>query len=421
VPPLQAEEASVAPADSEVSRKPYGNTPEELEPYGRFVKEPYKRFFIDPLEFTGPGREKPEARVDSVVVGLLAPLERSHEAYIGRRLLRGVELAIDEANAAGGYQGKPFKLKVRNDTGLWGASANEIVAFSYEDSAWAVIGTVDGANTHIAIRVALKTELPIMNVADTDPTLVETRIPWVFRNIADDRQMAYTIAYHLYKERRFRRVAILRADNRYGRFGVGEFRSSSVRLRNPPPLEINYEVAYDQLNPEFTLQIERLKRAKPEAVALWADAEAVGHLVSLMREEGLLMPIFACDRVLDPRFIEIAGAAADGVVAAVPFDPEADIAELRRFKAEYQRLHGEEPTVYAAHAYDGARMVIEAIRRGGLNRYRIRDALAEMTHYQGVTGEIVMDTVHSDRGTVTLATVENGRWVYNQPKVERVF
>ena len=410
-----------APATSSDSASTYGNTPEDLRPFGHFVQEPYKRFFLDPLVYTGPGRDKPEPDVDSVVVGLLAPLERSHEAYIGRRMLRGVELAIEEANAEGGYRGKPFKLVVRNDTGLWGASANEIVNFSYVDEAWAVIGTVDGANTHIAIRVALKTDMPVMNVADTDPTLVETRIPWIFRNIADDRQMAYTIAYHLYKERGFKRVAILRADNRYGRFGVGEFRASSVRLKHPSPMEINYEIAYEARNPDFSAQMIRLKKVRPDAVVLWADAEAGGALVRKMREEGIDVPVFACDRVLDPRFLEMAGAAAEGVVAAVPYDPTTGHTDLDRFREAYEARHGEEPTVYAAHAYDGARMVVDAIREAGLNRVRIRDALAAMTRYEGVTGEIVMDAVSSDRGPVSLATVKNGRWVFNEPKVARVF
>ena len=286
---------------------------------------------------------------------------------------------------------------------------------------WAVIGTVDGANTHIAIRVALKTELPMMNVADTDPTLVETKIPWIFRNIADDRQMAYTIAYHAYKERRFRRVAILRADNRYGRFGVGEFRAASVRLRHPAPMEINYEIAYSHLNPEFTAQVDRLRRIAPDAVVLWADAEAGGNLVKRIREAGLEMPVFACDRVLDPRFLQIAGAAAEGVIAAAPFNPQADIPGLAGFRERYEARFEEDPTIYAAHAYDGAWMVLRAIRKAGLNRYRIRDALAEMKSYDGVTGEIVLDDAYSDRGPVTLATVRGGRWVFDEPKTARKF
>ena len=405
----------------EENLKKYGKTPEELRPYARFKQTPYKQFFVDPLEFLGPGREKPEPEVGTVKIGIIAPLEMTHEAYIGRPMLRAAQIAIDEANASGGYKGKPFELVVRNDTGLWGASANEIVAFSYEDKVWAIIGTVDGANTHIAIRVALKTEVPIMNVADLDPTLVETKIPWVFRNTADDRQMAYAILYYVYRERGYRKVAILRADNRYGRFGVSEFRSGSVRLGRPAPIEVNYEVDFKNLNPDFALQMDRLERVNPDAVILWADAEAAGHIVKKMRERNLTMPVFACERVVNQGFLEIAGKAAEGVIATYPYNPDADIPELKRFNQEYRERYSAEPNTYAAHAYDGANMIVKAIRKGGLNRYRIRDALAEMKTYQGITGMIEFDEVYSDRGPVIFATVRNGEFVFDEPKPEQIF
>lgn len=401
--------------------KTYGNTPEELRPFHNFVQKPYKQFFLEPLVFTGPGREQPEPQVDSVRIGVLAPLERSYETYIGQPMLAGIQIAVDEANAQGGYQGKPFALVVHNDTGLWGASANEIARFTYQDSAWAVIGTVDGANTHIAIRVALKTEIPVMNVADTDPTLVETRIPWIFRNIADDRQMAYTIAYYALKEQGFQKVAILRANNRYGRFGVGEFRAGAVRLGRPAPIEINYETNYAQVNPDFAVQIERLRKVQPDAVVLWADAEAGGELVKRIRAAGLKMPILACDRVVTPRFLELAGPAAEGLIATYPYNPDADSPALKHFAAEFHRRTGGEPGVYAAHAYDGAWMVIEAIRKAGLNRYRIRDALAELRTYEGVTGLIEMDHAYSDRGPVTMTTVRQGRFAFGLPEVKARF
>jgi branched-chain amino acid transport system substrate-binding protein len=402
-------------------QKEYGKTPEELRPFARFKNEPYKQFFVEPLEFLGPGREKPEPDVDTVKIGIIAPLEMTHEAYIGRPMLWGAQTAVDEANAGGGYRGKPFALVVRNDTGLWGASANEVVGFSYDDEVWAIIGTVDGANTHIGIRVALKTEVPVINVADTDPTLVETKIPWIFRNVADDRQMAYTLLYYLYKERGYKRVAIFRANNRYGRFGVGEFRAGSVRLGKPAPIEINYEVNYENFNPDFSIQMERLERVQPEAVVLWADAAAAGNIVKTMRERGLGMPVFASERVVNPVFLEIAGEAADGVIATYPYDPNADIPELKAFNRNYRERFGRDPDTYAAHSYDGTNMVIAAIRQAGLNRYRIRDALAEMKTYSGVTGEIAFDDVYSDRGPIVMVTVRGGEFVFNEPKPERVF
>ncbi len=416
--------AAASATDAPKKKELYGNMPEDLEPYGKFVKEPYKKYWVpsdSEVTFWGPGREKPELAVDKVNIALLAPMERSNESYMGKSMYNGTKMAIDEANDKGGYQGKPFNLVSRNDTGLWGASANEIVDFTYEDKCLAVIGTVDGANTHIAIRVALRTEIPIMNVSDLDPTLMETKIPWVFRIVPDDRQMIYTISYYVYKQLGLNKVAILRANNRYGRFGVARFKKASILFQKPTPIEVNYEINYGQVNLDFVTQMDRLKEAQPDGIVLWADAEPAGLLVKRMRELGMNIPIIACERVINPLFLEAAGPAAEGVVATSPYNPTDPNPKYQEFKTKYKALYGEEPDTYAAHSYDGTWMIIEAIQKAGLNRYKIRDELAEMNHWKGVTGEVDFDQVYTNRRPVCVATVQNGRFVYGVPKVDRLF
>ncbi|MBN1417207.1 MAG: ABC transporter substrate-binding protein [Planctomycetes bacterium] len=408
-------------ADPPAKEERYADTPKELEPFGRFVKEPYKRFFLEPLEALGPGRDVPEPDVETVKIGLLAPIERTHEEYIGKPISEGVRLAIEDANAAGGYEGKPFELLVRNDNGLWGSSASEIVRFAYDDACWGIIGSVDSANTHIAIRVALKIEIPIITPGDTDPTFSETNIPWAFRNIPDDRQMAYTIVFYVFRELGLDRVAIVRTNNRYGRFGVGEFRAGSVRFRKPAPIEINYEVHFENVNPDLTLQMDRLEETKPEGVVLWADAVAAGHIVKAMRARGLTMPVFACDRAVHPNFVRVAGPAAEGVVGAYPFDPDRGDPAYDDFAKRYEERTGTKPTSYAAYGYDAAMMYVQAIRKAGLNRFRIRDALQEMRNFKGITGEARFDHSLSNRAPVVLATVKDGRFVFDEPKVKKAW
>lgn len=410
----------------EEPKKPelYGNVPEDLAPFRDFVDEPYKRYFVpsdSAIAFWGPGREKPEPDVPTVRLGLLAPMERSHETYIGRSIVRGTQLAVQDANEGGGYKGKPFEIVSRNDSGLWGATANEIISFTYDDKVWGVVGTVDGANTHIAIRVALRTDLPIVNVADLDATLMETKIPWVFRVVPDDRQMVYTIAYYVYKQLGLQKVAILRANNRYGRFGVAHFRKSSIRLGKPAPIEVNYEVNYSRVNLDFLTQIERLQKAQPDAVVLWADPEPAGLLVKKMREMGMKIPVIACERIISPSFLQAAGAAAEGVIATSPYNPDASFPKLVAFKKHFREKFGQEPDGYAGYAYDGAMMLIDAIRRVGLNRYKIRDALAEMRQWEGVTGPIMMDDVYTNRRPVSVATVKDGRFLFGITRFDHLF
>ena len=397
----------------------YGKTSQDMEPF-RHVK-PFKEHFLTQLEYTGPGRAIPEPdHVTTVKLGFIGPIMstvsvatggKSHEEPLGIKMLQGARLAVEEANRRGGYLKRkaPFELVVTNDNGLWGASGNEIVNMAYKDKVWAIIGTIDGANSHIAIRVALKAELLMMNSGDTDPTFIETNIPWVARCIGDDRQMGYLLVDYLYRTLGYKRVGIMRSSNRYGRFGVREVKDGSRRLGRPIVLEMAYELGLD----DFSLHLERLKRANVEAIVHWGDAEDSGRILNQMRTMGMQHPYFASDRSVAEDFVKIAGANADGVVCPYPWNPARKNAKLDAFRAAFKKRFGEEAETYAAHAYDGMNMLIWAVQVAGLNRAKIRDVIAYRTKpWDGVTGTIRLSAALDDLGAVFLAKCENGAWRY---------
>jgi branched-chain amino acid transport system substrate-binding protein len=399
----------------------YGDTPEELLPYGKFT-EPYKTFFLEPNEYRGYGRNIPEPdQVASVKIGFLGPIEAtvsvatggaSHEEPLGRKMLQGAQLAIEFANARGGYRGTktPYELVVRNDNGLWGASGNEIVDLAYKENVWAILGTIDGANSHIAIRVALKAEVPMMNTGDTDPTFIETAIPWVCRNITDDRQMSYLLADYVFGELELTRVAALRANNRYGRMSIDEFRDAATRLGHPFLAELNYQLG----DTDFTSQLERIKALDPEVVVTWGDSEESALILSQMRAMGMEQLFIGSDRMVTAEFLEIAGEGAGSVAAAYPYDPQSRDPKHLEFVERFTVRFGESPEAYAAHAYDGMTQLIEAIERGGLNRALIRDEMFAVKTWHGVTGEKVYDAICSNRSPALLAVVEDGAWTFRE-------
>ncbi|NUQ62400.1 MAG: ABC transporter substrate-binding protein [Pirellulales bacterium] len=397
----------------------YANTTDDLTPF-RHV-EPFKRHFLEQMEYAGAGRAIPEPEhVDTVKIGFLGPIEptvsvatggRSHEESMGTQMLHGCQLAIEEANAQGGYFKRkiPFELVISNDNGLWGASGEQIVNLSYRYKVWAILGSIDGANSHIAIRVGLKIEIPMMNSGDTDPTFIETNIPWVMRCIGDDRQQSYLLCDYFYRKLGLNRVGVVRASNRYGRFGVREVRDSSRRLGKPIPMEMAYFVGQE----DFSLQIERLKQANVEAVVHWGDAADGARLLKQMRAEGMNQPFFACDRCLLDEFARIAGEQAEGVVCASPWNPQRKDPRLDAFREAYRKRFNEEPETYAVHAYDGMNMLIWAIQVAGLNRAKIRDVLAyRKDPWPGITGDIPLSGCLDDAGEVFLAKRENGKWNY---------
>ncbi|NIM13184.1 MAG: ABC transporter substrate-binding protein [Candidatus Aminicenantes bacterium] len=415
---ITAQEGSES-AEKKKETGSYGRTPARYVPFGKFAK-PYKQFFLDPLEYRGYGREIPEPEhVDSVKIGFLGPIEPtvsvatgglSHEESLGKKMLQGAELAIEQANARGGYRGGkiPYKLIVRNDNGLWGASGNEIIHLAYKDNVWAILGTIDGANSHIAIRVALKVEIPMMNTGDTDPTFTETAIPWVFRVITDDRQMCYLLADYVFKKLKLTRIAALRANNRYGRIGIDEFRDAATRLGHPFLAELNYPVG----DTDFTPQLQRIKSLNPEAVITYGDAAESALILKQMRAMGMNQWFIGSDRMVSTDFIKNAGDNIDKVAAGYPYDPDSGGPRYLEFNRLFIKRFGEAPETYAAHAYDGMCMLIKAIEKAGLNRARIRDELAKIKRFDGVTGKKEFDAVFNNISPAALAVLEKGRWVF---------
>jgi len=398
----------------------YANTPADVEPFG--AVKPYKEHFLLQMEYTGPGRALPEPPMDlkTVKIGFIGPIMstvsvatggKSHEEALGIKMLQGARLALEEANARGGYLKRkiPFELVVSNDNGLWGASGNEIIKMAYKDHVWAILGTIDGANSHIAIRVALKAELVMVNTGDTDPTFIETNIPWVMRTIGDDRQQSYLLVDYMIRKLGYKRIGLIRGSNRYGRFGVREVRDSARRLGFPVILEMAYRLGAE----DFSLQLERLRDANLDAVVHWGDARESALILNQMRALGMRQPYFTCDRTVSDEFLQLAGANAEGVVAAYPWNPARRDPKLEAFRQAFRARFHDEPETYAAHAYDGMSMLLWAIQVAGLNRAKIRDVLASRTQpWPGVTGDISLSAALDDVGEVFLARCEHGAWKY---------
>src|SRR5581483_782554 len=184
------------------SLKPYASAPEDLRPYAKFTT-PYYEHYTDLVEYNGAARDTPDPDVSDlseIRIGFIGPLYSHPDQAMGNRMLHGAQMAVDEVNAAGGYCGKPFRLMLHNDSAIWGASSNEVVKMVYDEKVWAMFGSISGDTTHIALRVTLKAETPLINSASTDPTIPETIIPWYFTDIQDDRVQGYTLARHIYTE-----------------------------------------------------------------------------------------------------------------------------------------------------------------------------------------------------------------------------
>jgi len=387
--------------------RPYANAPEDMRPYSKFG-QPYYEFYTNLIEYNGGARDvetlKP-SDVDEVRIGFLGPIENHPDEKLGRLMLNGSQLAIDEANAAGGYGGKPFKLMLHNDQAVWGASSNEIVKMAYDEKVWAMHGSLGGDSTHIGLRVTLKTEVPIVNSAATDPTIPETIIPWYLTTIQDDRVQSYTLARRIYTDLGLERVAIIRINDRYGRFGVLKFKDASRRLGHP----VVIEQKYFQGDTDFRRQLRIINESRVQAVVIWGDGKPAGLIIKQMRGMGMKQRVFGSFRTVSDELFEFAGAAAEGMEAVYPFDPTRDDPGWVAFKERFRKKYNREPEVFASLAYDTMNILLQSICKAGLNRGAIRDALTGTEQYKGVTGEMNFDPNCKNIVPMYLATVKKGK------------
>ena len=394
---------------------PYANMPPAARPYASF-RRPYQEWYVQPdtLDYGGAARSEPDGDVSAlkaINIGFLGPLDADNEdSPYGIAMLHGAQLAVDEVNASGGFRGKPFALTIHNDLALWGASSMAIVDMRFKDQAWAMLGSVDSASTHIAVRATLKLELPIMDTATNDPTVTQTLVPWLLHNFPDDRQQGYALVDYIFLQRHLKRIGILQVNNRYGRAGKEIFFETARRISHQPVVEVWFAPG----TTDFSSQLQTINASGIDGLVIWGNAPEAGLILKQMRALGMHQPVFGSSRICTPEVIRIAGAAAENLTVISAIDPTRNDPAWIAFQQRFAKRFGTEPDAYAAYAYDGARMLMDAINQAGLNRGRIMDALRgyEMKHYAGVSGSAFFDYTLNNIAPVTFAQIHDGKFAY---------
>lgn len=412
--------------------EPYAGEPTDMSPYEKFAK-PYWLNYTTPNIFSGAGRDLPAPKgLTEVRIGFFGPIEHTPDQVFGLRMLHGAQLAIEEANAHGGYGGIPYKLMLHNDYDnwqakavygddrptdptIWGSPSNETIKMVYDDEDWAIFGSISSESTHIVLRVALKAEIPIVNSASTDPTIPETYIPWYFTDLQDDRVQCLTLARRIFTELGMKRVALLRVNNRYGRFGVLKFRDAARRLGHPVVIEQKFLPG----DTDYTRALKIIQSSRTDAIVIWADEAETAGILKQMRTMGMKQRVFGSYRTIGPELLARAGDAAEGFEAVFPYDPSRQDPRWVAFNQRFQARFQEPPEQFAALAYDAMNALLDSICKAGLNRARIHDALADIEHYEGVTGRMTFDPNQKNVAPLYLATVHDGSIHYRVQSMEK--
>ncbi len=351
--------------------------------------------------YTGAGHDVPEPEeFDEVPIAFFGPGDPADP--IAGDLWSAAQMGIEEANAEGGLRGRPFRLIPAWSDDPWGDGAAELARLVYDEPIWAILGSIDGHTAHLAAQVVTTARLPLLSPASGDKTVNLANVPWVYSLLPGDHLQAPVLAEALAEALEGGRLVVLSAGSHDARHFTRDLLAQLRGRRITPRAHVTFREGTADLSEHVRFALE----ARPDVVALLADAADSARLVRAVREAGFEGTVFGSATIGRRRFLAEAGEAAEGVVFPLLFEPSES---ARDFAAAFEARCGYPPDYAAAHTYDAARLLVAAVRSAGLNRARINDAIRELAPFAGVTGTIDWDPLGDNTRPVVPATMRNGR------------
>ena len=362
--------------------------------------KPYAEINPNAVSYNGPGRSVPDDLPGATIhVGRLAATTGPRKAE-GTALIQAAQMAIGDESTRPLPGGRRLVLVTRDENGLWGRASSEIVHMVFDDGAVAVVTSVDGVAAHVAEQIATKIGVPTLTLS-TDDTTTEINLPWIFRIGPSDATQARLFAQSIYRQRGLRRVLLITESDHDGRVGGEEFLKAVQALGALEPTRV--EVRQPLSNAEEI--IKQMRDA--EAVVFWTGPALALRLLNQAREAGTLPPAYLSRKAAQASFQDLERPSC----RTCPEKPaelwtvasrEAEIAARRDFKQRYEKQFGAAPSLASAQAYDAVCVLAAALRKSGPNRARLRDALADVSDFPGVSGIVSFDHAGNDTAQAVL-------------------
>jgi branched-chain amino acid transport system substrate-binding protein len=344
---------------------------------------------------------------DTIKIGEFASLT-GKEAAFGQSSHKGTQLAIEEANAAGGVLGKMLELVTEDNQSKSGESATIVKKLISRDKVVALLGEVASSRSLEAAPISQAAGIPQISPSSTNPAVTETG-DYIFRVCFIDPFQGVVMAKFAKDTLKIRRVAVLTSVSSAYSVGLAKYFTERFVADGGT---VALEQKYSEGDKDFKAQLTAIKAAGIEGIFVPGYYTEAALICKQARDLGLTVPLFGGDGWEAPQLVEIGGTAVEGCYYSTHYSPEnqspAVIAFIAKFK---QRWNGETPDAMAALAYDSAMVLIDAIRRAGSTEgARIRDALAATRDYPGITGNTTLDAQRNATKSAVVVTIRNGQF-----------
>jgi branched-chain amino acid transport system substrate-binding protein len=320
---------------------------------------------------------------ESIKIGFFAPIT-GPAAADGASAQHAVELAVKEVNAAGGIKGKKVELILYDDR----LNPQEAVAIANKliekDQ---VIGVVSGSYsgpTRVTAPIFAKAGVPMVAGYAVHPDVTKAGES-NFRNGYLGTVEGAAAAELAVKTLKAKRIAVLSMDNDYGRELGDGFKGRAQKLG---ATVVSYQAYKFPGEREFRPFLTRVKEANPDLLFACGYYNEGALFTRQAQELGLKVPIVGTEGMDSPKFLELAGAAAEGLMITTNLDRDDSRPLVQNFLKNYRQAYGIDADMVGASSFDAFKILVAAIDKAGTDQKAITKALMETRDYNGLTGKI---------------------------------
>jgi branched-chain amino acid transport system substrate-binding protein len=344
------------------------------------------------------------ALAETVKIGFNVPLT-GFAAADGNSAKIGAELAVEQANANGGINGKMIELVAYDDQ----ASPKEAVPIATKliekDKVLVAISGSYSGSTRAAAAVFQDAGVPYISAFAIHPDITRAG-NFVFRTSfvgeVQGRAGAKLIGETLGKKN----VTIITLKNDFGKSLTAGFREAAAQFGITVKSEYEYSIKDRQFGPI----VAKVKSDNPDAIYASGYFFTAGPLVSQLRSAGITVPVIGQEGYDSEKFIKIAGAAAEGTIITTSLDRDSDAAETKAFIKAFEAKAGFSADMVAASGHTAVKVAVAAMRAAGTtDRGAIRDAIAGIK-LTASTGEISFNALGEVQKDVQVQIVKDGLW-----------
>lgn len=347
---------------------------------------------------------------DTIRIGVNYELSGGVATY-GEASVEGIEMAVEEINAAGGVDGKQIEL-VKYDNKSEPAEATTLATkLMTQDKVLAVIGPATSGGFKATIPVANQNKIPVVSGSATadDVTVTDAGVQeYAFRTCFNDSFQGTAMANYAAQELGAKTAVIIKDNSSDYAKGLAENFTATFTEAGGT---IVGEEAYVAGDTDFNAILTRIRNQEFDVVYLPGYYNEAGLIIKQARDLGITAPVLGADGFDSPTLLDLAGPEAlTDVYFTNHYSSLDEDANVQDFIAAFQERNNAEPNAFHALGYDTAKFVADAISRAAaLDGESIQQAMAETTDFTGVTGTFSIDENHNPVKSIVVIRLDGGQ------------